>query len=327
MSDTPADQHRDGELLARLSRTAAGIFARYGVDFALARRAGGWTNLTWRGGGFFLRVAVHPGTDKIGREVKLAALLPPEVGYPPLIEYGVTEGFEWSLAKDLAGVSLDKAWQGLGWEERCRALVQLWQKAQAVHTVDISKVGELASRKAWFNATDAVEASACLRRLAAQGILKKQQATSLEESLDRFWQVLPGADIVLNHGDLTLANALWQNGEIVSLLDFEFAVIAPAELDLNGLVKIAFPPDGMVEGGLEPLQHAVTRLAQPVLAHAGGGDLLCGYAILLELCLLEDWLAHPEGEGPLKSWEPYRRLVSLVDGQHGYLAPLITSFK
>jgi hypothetical protein len=61
----------------------------------------------------------------------------------------------------------------------------------------------------------------------------------------------------------------------------------------------------------------------PLLAQPAGRDLLLGYAILLELWLLQLWLAHPEGEGPLEQWEPLRRLRSLADGTGGYLAPLL----
>jgi hypothetical protein len=162
VSDTPADQHRDGESLARLSKIAAGIFSRYGVDFAMAKRAGGWTNLTWRAGGLFLRLAIRRGSENLQKEAQLVAFLPPEVGYPAILETGVSDGFEWSLAEEIPGKSLGEVWQ---------------------------------------------------------------------------------------------------------------------ELD---------------------------------------GDLLRGYAILLELWMLEDWLAHPEGEGPLEGWDPYRRLASLANGKGGF---------
>jgi len=117
---------------------------------------------------------------------------------------------------------------------------------------------------------------------------------------------------------------------VVSLLDFEFAVIAPAELDLNELIKCAFAPGERHASlpdpggaGLQHMQKVVAELAKPVIAHPGGKDLLMGYAILLELWMLEDWLAHPEGEGPLEQWQPYRMLLSLADGQGGYLATFL----
>lgn len=39
--------------------------------------------------------------------------------------------------------------------------------------------------------------------------------------------------------------------------------------------------------------------------------------------LLEDWLAHPEGEGPLETWLPYRTLLSLADGNGVYLKTIL----
>jgi hypothetical protein len=71
------------------------------------------------------------------------------------------------------------------------------------------------------------------------------------------------------------------------------------------------------------LQAAVRELARPLLVAASERELLLGQAILLELHLVELWLAHPEGEGPLEQWEPLRRLRSLADGSGGYLAPLL----
>jgi GNAT superfamily N-acetyltransferase len=43
----------------------------------------------------------------------------------------------------------------------------------------------------------------------------------LLKALDRFWQVLPSAPRVLNHGDFCLENTLWHDGQVVTLLDGE----------------------------------------------------------------------------------------------------------
>ena len=184
-------------------------------------------------------------------------------------------------------------------------------------------------RRAWFNATDAEEAKAGLARLTKDGILSAPESCVLREALDRFWGAVPAAPCVLCHGDLTLDNAVWHAGQVVSLLDFEFAVMAPVQLDLNHLVKCAFGPEDAAHlpsathlQGSRRLRQAVEKIARPILAQPGGMDLLVGYAILLELWLLELWLAHPEGEGPLEQWDSLRRLHSLADGTRGYLAPL-----
>src|SRR5438874_1461011 len=132
MMEVPADQDRDPATMASLRSIAAAIFGRYGVDLRAARRAGGWSNATWLAGGLALRIAGAPGTDDIRREARLAPLLPPEVGYPQVIETGVDEGYEWSLAREVPGRNLGEVWPSLDWDRRIAALRQLWEKAQAV---------------------------------------------------------------------------------------------------------------------------------------------------------------------------------------------------
>jgi aminoglycoside phosphotransferase (APT) family kinase protein len=330
VSEAPSDHYRDPQTLDHLRKIASGIFAKHGIDFATAKRAGGWTNLTWLAGGLALRLAARPGQDKIWREAMLAALLPPAVGFPPILETGVIEEYEWSLSQEIPGKNLGDVWNNLTWNERTNALRQLWEKVLAVHSVDINAATGLAREKPWFNAADTQAAEASLSSLVKHKNLSSPQADILRAALARFWTVLPAAACVLNHGDLTIENALWHAGKVVSLLDFEFAVIAPAELDLNEIVKCAFAPGERHESlpdperaGLPQMQKVVAELAKPVISHPGGKDLLMGYAILLELWMLEDWLAHPEGEGPLEQWQPYRMLLSLADGQGGYLAQLL----
>jgi scyllo-inosamine 4-kinase len=282
-------------------------------------------------GGLALRLSVRQGNDAIHREVQLASILPPEVGYPSVLETGVTDGYEWSLSQVIPGRNLGEVWLTLNWDERITALEQLWKKVQAVHSTDIAAANDLARKKPWFNAANAEVAEADLIQLVRRKVLTSRQVDVFGEALTRFWKVLPEAACVLNHGDLTIENAIWHAGQVVSLLDFEYAVIAPAELDLNELVKCAFAPNGECDNipdprgaGLQRIRHMVSDLAIPTLAHPGGKDLLMGYAILLELWMLKDWLAHPEGEGPIEQWQPYRMLASLADGRGGYLAPLLT---
>ena len=299
---------------------AATVFARHGVDFATAERAGGWTNAVWLTETLVLRLSTSQENENLLREAQLSAFFPPVVGYPTIVETGKTDGFAWSLAARLPGISLEAAWEDLHWEERTTALQELWERAEGVHSVPVTQVPAFVPRRAWFNSTDAREAEASLLRLTEAGIFAASESQILRNALGCFWHALPTAPCVLCHGDLTPGNAIWYAGHVISLLDFEFAVLAPIQLDLNHLVKLAFRPSG--DQGEEELRRAIKELALPLLTQAGDFDLLMGYAILLELWLLELWLANPEGEGPLEQWGPLLRLRSLADGNGGYLAPL-----
>lgn len=315
---------------ARLEAVAAAILARFGAPFSSVQRAGGWTNAVWLAETLVLRLATGPDNENLAREARLAALLGPATGYPAILATGTSEGLAWSLAERLPGQSLGAAWAGLDWQERVAALAGLWKRAEAVHRVPPAAAAAIARQQAWFNNTDGAEAQAGLARLVEAQILAADQGRRLQAALDRFWPAAAYAPRVLCHGDLTLDNAMWHAGEVAGLLDFEFAVMAPVQLDLNHLVKCAFgppdadrPPAGEDRTGAERLRAAVRELARPLLVEARERDLLLGQAILLELHLLALWLAHPEGEGPLAQWDPLRRLRSLADGRGGYLAPLL----
>lgn len=315
-----------GCIVEQLELIARRIFQQFGADFAAAKRAGGWTNATWLCDGMALRLSTTQGNDKIRREVALAKLLPEEICYPHNIATGVEAGLEWSLSKEIPGTNLEEAWPGLDWDQRCSAVRQIVDKVRAVHSVDAGKVKHLARTTAWYNSSDATEASASTERLVRQGHLTEAQGGELRLALGRFWRALPQAAIVLNHGDITTGNMMWHEDRLVSLMDFEYAVMAPAELDWNSIAKFAFGPICNANDDRANrlrLQQTVLELLQPELAHEGGGDLLLGYAILLDQFIFELWLAHPDGEGPMEQWEPYRRLQSLADGRGGYLAPLL----
>ncbi len=61
------------------------------------------------------------------------------------------------------------------------------------------------------------------------------QRSRLHEIIGAYYRAAPVVEQVVNHGDLALMNALW-DGEVVALLDFEFAVLGPVEIDLCRLV-------------------------------------------------------------------------------------------
>ena len=190
MMEPEADRYRDPAAVARCARVAARVFQRHNVDFSTAQREGGWTNATWSAGRLVLRVAVQESTEHLRREAWLASLLPPEVGYPPIVETGVREGTEWMLTKRVAECNLDDVWPTLGWEARAAALDQLWAKAQAIHSVDPDLAKAIVRDQTLFYAPNATKASEQLARLNKVGVLSSNQATVLATVLDRFWPAL-----------------------------------------------------------------------------------------------------------------------------------------
>ena len=117
-------------------------------------------------------------------------------------------------------------------------------------------------------------------------------------------------------------NALW-DGDVVALLDFEFAMLGPAEIDLCRLVW-----DGLVSEDGTTIDPEATAAAFDIAARqvdpVHGRALLHGAAVLDQLRDLDIWLARGRTEERFEDWRPYRLLTGLLDSQGGYLAPLLS---
>ena len=121
-------------------------------------------------------------------------------------------------------------------------------------------------------------------------------------------------------------------GNIVSLLDFEHAVIAPCELDIHSLVNLSLIPYDeatdkeiilLDENKLDVQQYVeeVISLLKPFLGEQCDKDLLLGYSVLFRQRFLEFWLERPAGK--IEQCDAYQKLLSLCDGHRGYLSKLL----
>lgn len=195
---------------------------------------------------------------------------------------------------------------------------QVWARAEHIHRVDVSDAAAHVRPRSPFFAESPEEAAATFDRLAAARLLTKQQVETLRQAMGRFWTALPYVPNAINHGDLGMCNVLWNDGEVVSLLDFEFAVLGPVHIDLNEILKFALVPDGTDDF----FQNVATRIAAPLLSRPEGFDVLLGYSIMLEAWLTENELASASGNADLADLEPYRLLTALAEGDGGHLSAL-----
>lgn len=290
-------------------KRAAEIFRQQGLPFQTAKRAkGGWTNAVWLNGDAVLRLSQHRDRDRLRREMELAKLLPAPIGYPATIAMGIEAGYEWCLSERVQGQNLSRVWKKLRTPEKEKALRQIFAMARSVHAVDVRQAERFSSRQAWYSSFDRDTSMADMERYAAKNIFTPAQRRSLRDMLERFYDSLARAPAVLNHGDITMDNLLWRDGDVVSLLDFEGSVIAPPQLDLHSLANL----DVNLTAGL----------CKPFLAGKDEEDLLLGYAILFRMRFLEFWIE--ERRGRLSKNDAYQKLAALSEGNGGYLAELLT---
>jgi len=307
-------------------KIASQIFEQHGLKFKTAERAGGWTNAVWYNGDFVLRLSLSKNSDRIRREVELAGLLPQSVGYPTIITTGVTHGYEWSFSNRIRGKNLSDVWNNLSLQEKAKAVEQILDMMKAIHSIDVHKAEHLSLRRAWYNPFIKNESIADIERYVSQEVFTAQQGNVLCGIIENFYQCLENAEPVLNHGDITMDNILWHEGEVVSLMDFEHSSISPSQLDLHSIINLALVPDDVLliaEHKKETEQYIddMINLFRPMLTQECDKDLLLGYAILFRQRFLEFWLNAPKGE--LHQVDAYQKILSLCDGDGGYLFELI----
>jgi aminoglycoside phosphotransferase (APT) family kinase protein len=314
----PLDQHRDPSRAALVRGLAAEVAARYGGELTRMRRANGYSNATWVGDGIAVRIA-HTPLD-MAREAALVRALPREVRHPEILGEGTAEGHGWIVTAEVRGQNLHEAWPTLTPAEQRQAIRQLWARAQIVHDASPSLRTYVASHGGFVPATLGDATAAAGRAEVALGLSSAQQSR-LHEVVEGYFRAAPLVEQIVNHGDLALMNALW-DGEVVALLDFEFALLGPVEIDLCRLVcEARVSEEGQridSEAGAAAVEIAARHM-DPVHGRA----LIHGAAVLDQLRDLDIWLGHDSAEERVEDWRPSRLLTDLLDTEGGYLAPVL----
>lgn len=310
----PLDQDRDPISTALVWSLAAKVAAQHGGELARMQRANGYSNATWVGNGIAVRIA-HTPVD-MAREVALIQALAREVGHPEILGEGTTEGHGWIVSAQIRGQNLQEAWPTLTPAEREAAVRQLWARAQIVHDSTPSLRTLVASHGGFVPASLEAATAAANRAKVKLGLSSAQQSR-LHGIIEGYFRAAPLVAQTVNHGDLALMNALW-DGEVVALLDFEFAVLGPVEIDLCRLVCEARVSE---EGHRIDSEagNAAVEIAARHMDPIHGRALIQGAAILDQLRDLDIWTAAERVE----DCRPCRLLADLLDVDGGYLAPLL----
>lgn len=308
-----------------INKLAERIFSDFGLKIETAVRAGGWTNAVWYNQDIVLRLSLAENSNKIRREVQLSELLGNKIGYPSNIATGVIEGYEWSISQRIEGVSLSEVWTELSWKERTLAAKQLWDIIKEVHSVEIGQAQSLSSKTPWYNALDKEETTSRFKYYIEKGIFTPKEGSIMLEVLAQFWDAFALDKPVLNHGDITKDNILWNDGKIVSLLDFEHSVIAPAAVDLNSYINLLiFDNDIYIgESNDTEFQHYKLEIKKLLCSHLESNSskyLLSGIAILYYQKFLEFWLE--EQTESLEDYFAYQRLISFTKHPSGYFSEI-----
>ena len=160
-------------------------------------------------------------------------------------------------------------------------------------------------------ALDEGEARQLLHWLLEAEAIEPTLHGQLGDMLDLLFRAISEVPLVLSHTDAGPHNTVWDGTNAVPV-DFETASVAPADLDLECVLRI------MAEQGDPNPAPALLEQATDLLARPGAASRLWGYAVLRDLWGLRGWLLYARSGADLqewgadthdmRTWEPWRYL-------------------
>ncbi|MBM7786930.1 phosphotransferase family protein [Tenggerimyces flavus] len=254
------------------------VLARFGsgVDRAV-RVAFAYSNEVWLTDDVVVRIG------HFDREIALAPLIPPGVGYPALVDHGEVDGWSWMASERIPGENLgQEAWPQLSDDLSTRAVLDLWARVRVLHTTELAAARRAGCTTTPFYALDPADAARQLEEVA--GVLGGRLTARLRSMLDDLFAAMAGQPLVLAHTDASVSNAVWTPDERAIPVDLEFACVAPEDLDLEHLFRT------LDEVNAPTTSAALAEVTSDLLARPGAGTRLRGYAVLRDLWSLRAWV-------------------------------------
>lgn len=266
-------------------------------------------------------------SGRLHREAELCLRLPPRSWAPHVVAHGYRDGLDYLVVERRPGATLARWWPMSSTEQRREAIRQFGLALAELHAVDCpAEVGELdtnpqlldlrspAPLLALFRAVDQLR----MRRDIDEGVVR-----AAEELLVTTGDaVIDGSRCGLVHGDLTLENVLWDGTRLSGLIDFEWGREAPADLDLDVLLRFCAFPSAHLPAHRAGDAHGDDYADLPwwlaasypaLFAHPRLRDRLRIYALGFDVRELAS--SGPVGPAStLDPLHPYRRLRALLDG-------------
>lgn len=290
-------------------------------------RADSVTNEVWLTEHYVVRVN-RDASPRLYREAVLSQVLPPEVGYPPIVQHGGDIGSDWLVLERIPGVPLSRAWPTMSVAERRRAVSQLAQRLRAIHSTVCPRLEGLGAVPQLLDPapTGAQAVIRLLESIDQAARLPNVDPAIMGEAADMVTRLCSALDPfdshTIVHGDLTFENVMWDGHDVAAMLDFEFARPGPADLDLDVLLRFVCLPQLHVAADYEAQTKAEDYADVPwwlaedypeLFAHPRQFDRSRIYSLAWDV---REMLAFPPHDNlrNLHRHHPYRRLANVLRG-------------
>jgi aminoglycoside phosphotransferase (APT) family kinase protein len=308
---------------------ALGALQAVGAPLAGLKRADSVTNEVWMTQELVVRVN-RDASLRLRREAVLSQVLPAEVGYPDLVQYGGEVGSDWLVVRRIPGLPLSRAWPDMTEDDRRLAVSQIAARLRAVHRTRCPRLDGLhdvpqlldpapTGAQAVARLMAALERAAAMEHVDPAVIADAMDLVrSTADALDPF-----DAETIV-HGDLSFENILWDGTQVTALLDFEYARPGPADLDLDVLLRFCALPQLHVALDYEHRTHAADYAQVPwwfqedypeLFSHPRQFERVRIYSLAWDV---RELLQFPPAVPPsqLHKYHPYQRLSQTLRGTH-----------
>ncbi len=285
-------------------------------------------NEVWLTPDLVVRVSCQP-EQRLRRESQLAQVLLTGVGYPPMVGWGAEMGSEWLVMRRVPGIPLSRAWPSMTPEQRRAAIGDLAARLRLIHHTNAPPLAPLRHLPQQLDPAPSGEMAVArlLIALGRAGNLTHVDGRITDALTEMVRDLAPSLEPftarTLIHGDLSFENLLWDpvDQQLTAVLDFEWARGAPADLDLDVLLRFCAYPDLHVPDSYAGSTHSRDYSSVPFWLAEDYPELFSApnqldrcrvYAVAWDV---EELLDYPPPTGPstLDHRHPYRRLIALLD--------------
>lgn len=272
------------------------ILRAAGVPDGPLERGGGIANEVWMTPDHVVRLNTGRFRDVFRFEADVLGRLPASIPHPAVIAVGQRDDAgEYLVLERLPGRSLAETWPGLDTGQRRHLTHELTGMIRALHQIDLADwppcpwvVDALAG--IWADAYHAPPSFAPALVAAAREARPDAAATldQIAVFIDRRMDAFAGDTDVVVHTDLHIANVIVDGDRISGLIDFEGVRAAPADVELDMLLRFVRSLAGQVDD-IERLPGWFRQVYPEPFGHPRLLDRLEVYEVLWYLVQLHHW--------------------------------------
>ncbi len=263
--------------------------------------------------------------QRLSREAELYAYLPRQPWTPTMIAVGGEAGSDYLIIERKPGVPLAHRWPELSSEQRRKAIASLADRLKAIHAIPTpTAIAPIESPPHLMDASAAPPVRPLLEgieRLAGDPNADPAIISLARDYVVANWTRLDGfGGEHLIHGDLTFENILWDGRAVSAVIDFEWCRGAPADLDLDVLLRCCALPRAHVAAAYHDQTQAkdyadvafwLAEEYPAIFSHPNLLERLMLYALSFEVRLATMSPLPPNRPADPTS-HPYSRLVGLM---------------